>query len=394
MSAQVVVEADGGSRGNPGPAGAGAVVKDHAGAVLAERVVELGETTNNVAEYRGMIAGLRAARELGATEVDVRMDSKLVVEQMAGRWKVKHANLQPLATEARELIAEFARVRFEWIPRAQNSHADRLANDAMDGKLPETDASVAEPVRSGASGTAAVSEPSGSSDSDAGSSGGKSESARGGPSGWQYLGGEPTRMLLLRHGQTRMSVDRRYSGRVDVELTELGRGQAAAAANRLAAMSEVGDAQIVASPLARTRQTAEAVAEATGGALDFHEGLLETDFGDWDGLTFTEAAERYPELHRKWIGDPAVVPPNGESLEAVHQRVLATRDDLLERYAGKTIIVVTHVTPIKSFLRMGLGSGPELFYRLHLDLASLSTVEFYPDQNTSVRLVNDTSHCP
>src|SRR5690606_27155972 len=95
---QVIVEAHGGSRGNPGPAGYGAVVLDADGErVLAERKGGLGVTTNNVAEYTGLIEGLRAAAELGATRVDVRMDSKLVVEQMCGRWKIKHPSLQPLA---------------------------------------------------------------------------------------------------------------------------------------------------------------------------------------------------------------------------------------------------------------------------------------------------------
>jgi probable phosphoglycerate mutase len=129
----VVVEADGGSRGNPGPAGYGAVVRDAAtGEVLAERKAGLGFTTNNVAEYSGLIAGLSAARDLGASHVDVRMDSKLVVEQMSGRWKIKHPPLQTLAQEARDLVAGFGRVTFEWIPRERNKDADRLANEAMD----------------------------------------------------------------------------------------------------------------------------------------------------------------------------------------------------------------------------------------------------------------------
>jgi len=134
---RVVVEADGGSRGNPGPAGYGAVVlEEGTGEVLLERYASLGTTTNNVAEYSGLIAGLRAAAELGATRVDVRMDSKLVVEQMAGRWKIKHAGLRPLAAEAAQLVQRFTAVRFEWVPREQNSHADRLANQAMDGPAP------------------------------------------------------------------------------------------------------------------------------------------------------------------------------------------------------------------------------------------------------------------
>jgi ribonuclease H / adenosylcobalamin/alpha-ribazole phosphatase len=149
---------------------------------------------------------------------------------------------------------------------------------------------------------------------------------------------------------------------------------------------------VIASPLTRTRQTAQAVVDATGGELHFHDGLLETDFGTWEGLTFGEAAERYPQLHRKWLGDPTVLPPGGESLDEVFQRVKATRDDLLDRYAGRTIIVVSHVTPIKVLLRLALDVGPSVFYRLHLDLASLSIVEFFPDGNASVRLVNDISH--
>ena len=102
------------------------------GEVLAERAAGIGRATNNVAEYGGLIAGLKAARDLGADDVEVRMDSKLVVEQMSGRWKVKHPSMQPLAREAAELVRAIGRVRFSWIPRAQNAHADRLANEAMD----------------------------------------------------------------------------------------------------------------------------------------------------------------------------------------------------------------------------------------------------------------------
>lgn len=132
---KVVIEADGGSRGNPGPAGYGAVVLDPVtDQVLVERAEGLGVTTNNVAEYQGLIAGLRAAIELGATDVHVRMDSKLVVEQMCGRWKIKHPAMQPLAREATELVREIGSVRFEWIPRLRNSRADALANQAMDAQ--------------------------------------------------------------------------------------------------------------------------------------------------------------------------------------------------------------------------------------------------------------------
>ena len=134
---KLVIEADGGSRGNPGPAGYGTVVYDaESGQVLVERSEGIGVTTNNVAEYQGLLAGLRAALELGgcSAEVEVRMDSKLVVEQMSGRWKVKHPAMRSLALEAARLIRQLGAVRFTWVPRERNKRADRLANIAMDAQ--------------------------------------------------------------------------------------------------------------------------------------------------------------------------------------------------------------------------------------------------------------------
>ena len=104
---------------------------DHS-TVLAESKQAIGRATNNVAEYRGLIAGLEEAAKLGATEVEVLMDSKLVVEQMSGRWQVKHPDLRALLKQAKALDARFDRISYAWIPRAKNSHADRLANEAMD----------------------------------------------------------------------------------------------------------------------------------------------------------------------------------------------------------------------------------------------------------------------
>ncbi len=402
MTSHVVVEADGGSRGNPGPAGYGAVVKDSDGQVLAERKESLGVVTNNVAEYNGLIAGLAAATEVGASTVDVRMDSKLVVEQMSGRWKIKHPDMQPLAERAKELAAGFSRVKYEWIPRAQNSHADRLANEAMDaatGKPAAGRPATAGRATRHAGQAFPLQNPIATRDPEAPETA-KPKLPTRQPDratvAWTGAKGTPTRLLLLRHGQTEMSALRRYSGRGDVPLTELGRTQAAAAAKRLAAMDGLvvdGEAvPIISSPLTRTKQTAQAVADALGGRVETHPGLIETDFGEWEGLTFAEAADRDPELHRSWLGDSAVPPPGGESFDVVHRRVRKARDELIAEHGGRTLVLVSHVTPIKTLLRMGLDAGPQLLFRLHLDLASLSIVEFYPDGNASVRLVNDTSH--
>ncbi|MEV5720139.1 bifunctional RNase H/acid phosphatase [Amycolatopsis mediterranei] len=404
MTSHVIVEADGGSRGNPGPAGYGAVVKDSDGQVLAERKESLGVVTNNVAEYNGLIAGLAAAAEVGASTVDVRMDSKLVVEQMSGRWKIKHPDMQPLAERAKELAGGFSRVKYEWIPRAQNSHADRLANEAMDAATGKPAAGRPGAATAGRAtrvarqtavrGPAAAERDSGATEAPAPKL--PTRKPDRAAVGWTGARGTPTRLLLLRHGQTEMSALRRYSGRGDVPLTELGRSQVAAAAKRLAAMEGLvvdGEAvPIISSPLTRTKQTAQAVADALGGRVETHPGLIETDFGDWEGLTFAEAADRDPELHRSWLSDSAVPPPGGESFDVVHRRVRKARDELIAEHGGRTLVLVSHVTPIKTLLRMGLDAGPQLLFRLHLDLASLSIVEFYPDGNASVRLVNDTSH--
>ncbi len=151
---------------------------------------------------------------------------------------------------------------------------------------------------------------------------------------------------------------------------------------------------VVGSPLLRARQTAQPVADALNVPLSVDEGLIETDFGAWEGLTFAEARQRDPDLHARWITDTSVAAPGGESMDAVHRRVRRVRDQLITEHADATLVVVTHVTPVKALLRMALDAGPALLHRLHLDLASLSIAEFYPDGPASVRLVNDTSHLP
>ena len=369
---KVVIEADGGSRGNPGPAGYGAVARTaDRSTVLAESKQAIGRATNNVAEYRGLIAGLDDAVKLGATEVAVFMDSKLVVEQMSGRWKVKHPDLVELHAQARKLASRFNRISYEWIPRARNSHADRLANEAMDaaadadGLTEESAAPVAEPTKTVA--TQALTSP-----------------------GWTGARGTPTRLLLLRHGQTELSVQRRYSGRGNPALTEVGCRQAEAAAQYLAQRG--GIVAVVSSPLQRAYDTAAAATKALGLDVTVDDDLIETDFGVWEGLTFTEAAERDPELHRRWLRDTSTTPPDGESFDDVLERVCRARERVIAAHQGATVLVVSHVTPIKMLLRLALDAGPGILYRLHLDLASLSIAEFYSDGASSVRLVNQTSY--
>ncbi|HWB66511.1 MAG TPA: bifunctional RNase H/acid phosphatase [Mycobacteriales bacterium] len=370
---RVVIEADGGSRGNPGPAGYGAVVRDaDTGDVLREVADGIGVASNNVAEYRGLIAGLGIAVELGAAEVDVRMDSKLVVEQMSGRWKVKHPDMQALARQAAELLRQLPDVRFHHVPREQNAHADRLANEAMDA------------AAAGRSWQPSVEVPAPEPESAA-------APAKSGNTlyGWSAPVEPRTVALLLRHGETSLSADLRFSGHGDAALTPRGEAQAAAAAKRIA---EVGADVIVSSPLRRTRQTADAVATVLGLDVAVDEGFAESDFGRWEGLTFAEVSERWPDEIKAWLADPTVPPPGGESMAATAQRVLAARARVLEKYAGATVVVVSHVTPIKALLRDALDAPVQAMYRLHLDPASLSMVDWRAKEPSVVRLMNDTSY--
>ncbi|MFH8450190.1 bifunctional RNase H/acid phosphatase [Streptomyces fungicidicus] len=615
---EFIVEADGGSRGNPGPAGYGAVVSDAAtGETLAEAAEYIGVATNNVAEYRGLVAGLRAAHELDpGAAVHVRMDSKLVVEQMTGRWKIKHPAMKPLAAEAARVFPP-ERVTYEWIPRERNKHADRLANEAMDaGKRgeqwsasasraaldtsrpepagppadasagaarvraalasapdptpgsprPSTGAPVAGPAgatptsgaepatapdsprptddttgapaagpagatptsgaepatapdpprptddttgapaagpagparvssgtaaesgdatgapaagagaadagaaRTPGGGTAAESAASGSArpggeaagasaagapgagaagadagaaSASAGGTAAASGSARPGGDAAEVPGagvgrasaravgaggegddrvvrsgtaadadvraartvatpgvgwappdmGAPATFVLLRHGETPLTPQKRFSGSggSDPSLSDIGREQAARVAEFLARRGTVQ--AVVASPLARTRETARIVAARLGLEVAVEDGLRETDFGAWEGLTFGEVRERHPDDLNAWLSSPDAEPTGGgESFAATADRIAATRDRLTAAYAGRTVLLVTHVTPIKTFVRLALGAPPEALFRMELSAASLSAVAYYADGNASVRLFNETSH--
>ncbi|WP_030341130.1 bifunctional RNase H/acid phosphatase [Streptomyces sp. NRRL S-1022] len=515
---EFIVEADGGSRGNPGPAGYGAVVCDAAtGQTLAEAAEYLGVATNNVAEYRGLLAGLRSAHALDPTaRVHVRMDSKLVVEQMSGRWKIKHPDMKPLATEARSVFPP-DQVSYEWIPRERNKHADRLANEAMDAgakgrqwspsesraaldtppaapapsgppgdaaagaakaraalaegrtggpvrpvaaaaeddaeaeAVRETDttapAPTGEPRVASASGEPRLTGTSGEQrvanapdeqrgtgtpgqqrlPSASGSGEQRVTNAPGEPRGTGTSGeprlpiapgeprlpstpgeqrvvstpgwssapdlGAPATLVLLRHGETPLTPQKRFSGSggSDPGLSAAGREQAHRVAEALARRGTIQ--AVVASPLARTRETAGIVAARLNLDVTIEDGLRETDFGAWEGLTFGEVRERHQDDLNAWLADPEAHPTGGgESFAETATRIAATRDKLVAAHAGRTVLLVTHVTPIKTLIRLALGAPPESLFRMELSAASLSAVAYYADGNASVRLFNDTSH--
>lgn len=387
----VIVYADGGSRGNPGIAGSGTVVYAADGrTVLREIVYVVGRrSTNNVAEYHGMLRGLEAARDFGARTVDVYLDSKLVVEQMSGRWKIKHPDMQALALEARGLMDGFDRVTFTWVPRGKNAVADELSNRAMDAA-----AAGHEPGIVGGEEAEPEPEPTeGERGADDCEIVATTQSTSGTPAHWTGATSPPTRFVLLRHGQTEMSAAKQYSGHSDPLLTDLGVQQAAAAARML--QQRGGIDAIVTSPLTRCVQTAEAAAKLLGLEVEIIDELIEQDFGEWEGRTFDEAHALFPDLHEQWLGDPTVTPPGGESLQLLHNRVRSVRKELQQRYECRTVLVVSHVTPIKSFIRQALDAGPHVVSRMFLDLASLSVVEFFDGDarvGSTLRIFNDTAH--
>ncbi|MFE0377953.1 bifunctional RNase H/acid phosphatase [Streptomyces inhibens] len=391
MTRTLIVEADGGSRGNPGPAGYGAVVLDPVtGEALAEAAEYIGTATNNVAEYKGLVAGLRAAHALDPqARIQVRMDSKLVVEQMSGRWQIKHPDMKPLAAEARAVFPA-GQVAYEWIPRSQNKHADRLANEAMDaGKIGKQ----WEPRDSRAALATAPARSAAAQAADAAAEVAEASEAAAAP-GWGAPDlGAPATFVLLRHGETALTPEKRFSGSggSDPELSAAGRRQAEATAAALAARGTIQ--AVVSSPLRRCRETAETVAARLGLDVRIEEGLRETDFGAWEGLTFAEVRERFPDDLDAWLGSAKVAPTGGgESFASVARRVAVARDKLIARYAGRTVLLVTHVTPVKTLVRLALGAPPESLFKMELSAASLSAVAYYADGNASVRLLNDTGH--
>ena len=421
MSRRLVVEADGGSRGNPGPAGYGALVRD---GETGDLLIELGESiplaTNNVAEYEGLVAGLRAAVAIDPDcTIEVRMDSRLVVEQMSGRWSIKHDDMRRLAALAREAIPG-SRVRYTWIPRAENAHADRLANAAMDAGTGATRRMRLTAVVSPEPRLESSAEPTGNGSSAAGP-GVRPRIPAAGVMTWAVEAadlGEPTTVVLVRHGRTDDTDQHRArgGGTVGPALNIPGQRQARQVAQLLGDHAEARGssdpaegwtssaeslaesllgtrpAAVVASPLLRSRQTAIAIAEALGLEPQFDRDWAEVALGDWDGLGYAEMASGWPENFRDWRRSTAVSPPNGESLDDVVKRVGAACDRLVIAHPGRTVVVVSHTAPIRTVLARALAAGPAALWRLRVDPTGVSVVRFWADGGCEVATVNSVAH--
>ena len=358
MARHFLLTADGGSRGNPGPAGYGSVITEN-GSIIAELYDFIGIATNNVAEYSGLIAGLTAisAMDPNAT-VDVKMDSKLVVEQMSGRWQIKHADMRSLASDARAAHAS-SLVTYTWIPRDENSHADRLANKALD-------------LQAG---------------------GGEIISVRKNYLTERLMSSEKaTTVFLIRHGETPLTPMKKFSGDGPLNpfLTEVGLAQAERVA---AAVAELKSEIIIASPLNRTKQTAEAISRATGMPINFDESWLECSFGIWDGMSIDEVKEKYPADYQAWVSSTGFAPPEGESYDAVSIRIDEALEQIVSMYPGQRVAVVTHNGTIKTAAKLAIGAPDQSIFHIDVSPCSITTISIWPsDGLRALRSLNEQSH--
>lgn len=357
MARKLVITADGGSRGNPGPAAYGAVVYEN-NKTLIEVAETIGVASNNVAEYRGLIAGLTAAHQVDASaEIEVRMDSKLVIEQMSGRWRIKHPDMKTLAFQAREIHPREL-ITYIWIPREENSHADRILNKALDGQS----LNLVEPIRRNF-----LME--------------------------RLLGPEiPTTVYLVRHGETALTPLRKFSGDgpLNPALTEIGRAQAKALATQIALLKPD---LLFASPLRRTLETAQELEKSTGLKMQIEKIWIECSFGRWDGLSIDEVAAEYPEEYNRWLASSSQIPPEGESYDETMARALEGLDRLVTEHPHKKIVVVTHNGIIKTAVAGAMQANPDSIFNLDISPCSITTIAIWPSDNLmAVRGMNEGSH--
>jgi probable phosphoglycerate mutase len=378
----LIIEADGGSRGNPGPSGSGAVVIDAStGLVIREISLFIGTATNNVAEYNALKAAILEVRRISTdARVSVRMDSKLVIEQMTGNWKVKHPDMRSLVIEIQGLVRDLD-IDFQWIPREENHRADALANRAMDEEATRT------VDTSAALAHASVAEFNTERPSSVRAPG--------------HVDAPLTTVILVRHGRTHLTESKKISGRggENPHLSELGREDAHRVARALGAIGTSGQyaylsppSAIISSPIQRTVDTANIISNVLGLSVTLEEDVAEISFGEWDGLTSDEVAKAWPDQWEAWRGSWTESPPGGESLVEFDERVMRARKKLVEQHAGSTVVVVAHVMPIRGFTRYAFDAGISAYWTTQVAPCSMTILRFWGEQAAEVVTVNETNH--
>lgn len=214
--------------------------------------------------------------------------------------------------------------------------------------------------------------------------------------GWVPVVAAPSTLVLVRHGVTEHTLGKLFSGGLassNPPLNDTGREQARATGEWLAPLSGTFDA-LVSSPVRRTRETAEILAQFLDLEIAEEPGIAEMEFGTWDGMSFTEVHEKHPDELSSWLGDLESAPHGGESFREVEKRVLEGRDRLVSSYAGQTVVAVSHVTPIKTLVADALGAPLDAVYRMELAPASVTVISYFkggPDSDipmANLRLYN------
>ena len=364
----IFLYADGASRGNPGPAAYGVHIVSANGETIADLGENLGKATNNQAEYAGVIAGLRFLTTTDHRSVTIRLDSKLVVEQLSGRWKIKNPGMQELAIEAQGLLSQFSAI-FEWVPRKENTHADANANRALDeGDFSSTTAANTQLA---------------------------SIQPRSIRAPRQLL--EPTTIAVVRHGHTINTEKNLISGGdgTDPELSELGLFEARAAAAQLPILlSEFGLPELSVvyhSPMLRTAQTAQ---ELSGNQLQLvaDERLKEIGFGDWEMLEMAQLETDEIDLVARWRGSLEVSPPNGESVVDMQSRVWESLGEMIENNRGRSIGVATHMMPTRAFAAAAFKGAKNAYFNVNSSPGGISIYRFFDLEFAEVFVLNSCQH--
>lgn len=363
----IIAYADGASRGNPGLASFGAVIYQD-DMEIARLNGTLGVATNNVAEYSGVIAILEyTAEHFPHSELHVRMDSKLVVEQLSGRWKIKSPDMAQLAVRARGLIGS-RKVTFEWVPREQNSVADALANQALDT-----------PSEGLVSSALAMTQP---------------KSIRA-----PRQAVEPTVVFAIRHGHTQSTESGLISGSSDdPSLSDLGFREAAAVASILPELAKRFDlalpSRVIHSTQLRATQTAKAVAENLGVDLVGSDRLREISFGDWERYSMGELERDISHEIQNWRGSMTQKPPGGESVSDLENRVLAELTEQILANPGGSIAIVAHMMPMRAIARKALLAGVDVSWSMQFLPASVSVYRFFGTEFAETFTLNYCAHLP
>lgn len=364
----IFVYADGASRGNPGPASYGVSIVRDTGEIIAEFGEALGVRTNNYAEYQGVIAALRYLSDTDHREITIRMDSKLVIEQLSGRWKVKSEDMRELVAEASRLLGPFQAI-LEWIPREQNGRADQLANQALDGEVVDFEPAHLE--------LSAI----------------QPRSIRA-----PRQTKEPTTLVLIRHGHTKMTERDLIAGGDgdDPELSDLGLTDALNAARAIRPLLEFNKlpevAALIHSPMVRTTQTAKAIANELNLEIIADERLREIGFGTWNGQEMTTITGEHPELVRSWQGSMTIRPEGGESIQDLSNRLKPFLAEVTSKFEGQSVVLVSHMMPIRTITALSAKGADSLFWSVNFAPGSVSILRFFGIEFAEQFVINSCQH--